>query len=118
QEALVIRVCCELVIAIQVAVADALFESIDDRRRLRKLDDAADLYARPQLELDARDQTEQTVSADGQAKQVLVLCAGAGADLAIGSNQIEGLHLIDDRLQVQPASVRIAGQRAGDAQSV
>src|SRR5262245_22459082 len=118
QEAVARRVGRELEVAVQVTVPNPLLESLDDVRRLGELDDASDLHARPKLQLNTGNHAEQTVAADRQAEQIGVLPARAGAHHRIGSEEIEFKHLIDDWLQIEAAAVRIAGERAGNAQSI
>ena len=85
---------------------------------LGERDHAPNLDARPQPELHAGDDPEKTVAADRQPEELRVLVARAGADLAGVVEDVERLHLIDDGLERQAASVRVARQRASQAQPV
>ena len=47
-----------------------------------------------------------------------MLAARAGAQFAVGADQVERDNLVDNRLQRQPAAVRVARKRPGDAQTI
>ena len=71
-----------------------------------------------QPQFDARDDAEQSVAANRQPEQVGMRVARAGAQLTVRPEQVERIDLLDDGLQVQSASVRIARERAGQAESI
>ncbi len=54
----------ELVVAVQISIANALLEAIHDVFRLTEFDDAPDFDARPECEFDTRDDPEEYVPAD------------------------------------------------------
>src|SRR5688572_10214339 len=108
----------ELVIAVQIPVTNALFESIDDACCFTQLHDAPDFDTRTQPQLDSRDDAEQAVAADRQAKETWIGTTRARAQLTVRTEQVERLHLLDDGLQRQSTSVRVARQRASEAQSI
>ena len=66
----------------------------------------------------AGDDAEQAVAANRQPEQLRVLAARAGADDPRRVQQVEGLDLIDDGLEVQASPVGVARQRAAEAQAV
>jgi hypothetical protein len=63
-------------------------------------------------------EAEQAVSADCQLEQLAVPFARAFAHCAGRVEQVEAVHLIDDRLEREAAAVRVAGERAGEAQAI
>ena len=118
QEAVARVVGGELEVAVEVAVANPLLEALADIGRVAERDDALHLDARAQPQLHARDHAEEAIPANRQPEQLRVLAARAGADGACRVEQVEGLHLIDDRLEAQAPAVRVARQRAAEAQAV
>ena len=62
----------------------------------------------PQLQLDAGDEPKQPVAADRQPEQVRVLAARATPDRAVGAQQFERAHLLDEGLEREAAAVSVA----------
>src|SRR5712692_1727512 len=72
EEAVAVGVRGELIVAVQIPVANALLEPIDDGRSLAELDDAPHLDAGTESKFDACDDPEQAVPADRQAEQLRI----------------------------------------------
>src|SRR5205085_8649163 len=81
-------------------------------------DDAAELAAAGQPQGDGVDGAEQPVAADGEAKEVGVVGAAAGADGATGVDENKRLDVGDERFHAEAAAVDVGGQRAADAEAV
>jgi hypothetical protein len=70
------------------------------------------------LQLDARDESKQPIAADGKREQIGVFIARAVPDGSIGTEQVEAHDLLDDRLERQAPAMRVARQRAADAETI
>src|SRR5439155_26440759 len=87
-------------------------------REVDHFDDALDLASRCQSKRDGGDEAEQAVAADGQAEELAIFTATAYAHVAVGIDEGERLHVLDDRLEREPASVHVRREGAADAQAV
>src|SRR5215831_8491400 len=83
EKALALRCSRKLIVAVQIAVANALLELLGDGRRLSDHDDAPNLDARPKPELDPRDDAKQSVPPNRQTKQLRVLAPRTGPHFAV-----------------------------------
>ena len=108
QEAVATTVGRKLIIAVQVAVADALAKPRHDALGLAQLNDPLNLDARTQPKIDTGNDAKQSVSANRQAKQFCVLVSRTAARLAAWEQEIEALDLLNDRLERQSATVGVA----------
>src|SRR5437899_485234 len=77
-----------------------------------------ELLCRGEPERPRGDGPEQPVAAEGQAKELRVLAATARVDVAAGVDEGEGLDVLDDRLERQPAPVNVGREGAADAETV
>ena len=73
QEAVPCVVSGKLIVTVQKTAADALVEALDDAAGFAKRDDAPDFRARPHPQVHARDDAEQAVATDDEAKEVRIL---------------------------------------------
>ncbi len=70
------------------------------------------------VERDVEDDAVEAVAADHEAEQLGVLAAAHLDHAAVGEQQPEALHDLDDLRQVEVASVRVGGERAADGEDV
>src|SRR5262245_50651051 len=89
QETLARGVGGELIVAVQISIANALPEPLHDALGLTEFDDTPDFDARPEFELDACDESEQSVPANHQAEQFRIRMARAREHIAVGVEQVE-----------------------------
>ena len=81
-------------------------------------DDAFDFLAWNQAQCDLRNNPKKSISADGQREQLGIFPTAASMRFAVWADQHERLHVANYRLETQPASVGVGGQRAADGQAV
>jgi len=81
---------------------------LHDLFRLTQLDDAPDFDAWAKFQFDTRDESEEPVAADRQFEKIRMRTARARAQLTVRVEQIERLNLLDDGLQRQGATMRVA----------
>src|SRR6185369_1401100 len=103
-----------LIIAVEIPVADSFFERVRDIVELGKLDHAAHFDPRSEPQTHGRYYAEESVTTDRQTEQLRIARAVAADNLAIGVHQLERLDIVDDRLQVQAATVHIRSERTAE----
>src|SRR4249920_2689565 len=107
QEARPCAVDGELEIAVKIAVADALLKPVRNVFEVANLNDPAHLYPAAQPELDGGDEPEHAIAANGQAKELRVGLPAAFAELAVGIEQGERFHVVDDGFVIEHAPVDV-----------
>ena len=73
---------------------------------------------RHEPECNVGDDSEQSVTADRQPKQLAVLSAAAAADFAFGIDQGERFHICDDRWHPQTATVDVRRESAAEREAI
>ena len=104
-----------LAVTVEKAFLDALLHPLEEIFHFDQLNDALDLLARHEPQPHLRDDAEESVAADGQAKQFGVLVPAAGAKITLRIDQDEGLDITDDRLEAKTAAVGVCGEGPADS---
>jgi hypothetical protein len=104
----------ELAVAVEEAVRDSVVESTDQFGDVADLDHALERSTRREPERHRVDHAEEAVAADREPKQLGVLLTAARPDVAVAVNERERLHVLDNRLEREAASVHV--RRQGPAQ--
>src|SRR5262249_36024176 len=108
----------ELEIAVQVTLADAALERLDELIHFEQRDDALDLPARNESQRRRRHDAEESIAADGVTEQLRFARAAAGHHFAIGPHYFERFHVGDERRGREAATVNVRGNRAADREAI
>ena len=108
----------ELEVSEHEALRDAPFERGGQPVDVAHLDEALNFLARAEPQLHSGNDAEQSVATDDQPEQLGVFRAAAPAALALRINEHKGLHVIDEGLHLQPASVDVGGQRTANGEAI
>ena len=107
-----------LEVAVHEAVGDALGEGLGQPLDRAHFHDALDLAPLDEAQGHRGDQTEKSVAADGEAKELRVLGAAAVHHVAFGVHQAERFDIADEGRHAQAAAVHVRRQAAADRQLV